>query len=244
MTLRVFTPVQARSAGEQRIAKDAMRAQSLAETTKELILTKNEVEKEFEETMKKKQEESAKWFAENIEKKNALLKEVEKIEERRKKSLEPILISADDIHNEFEALQARKLELDMQDEEMQEEYRKLTQKMDLVSSKEQDLNEREKRVRRVELGSETQRNQVAESSRLLNKKLSEFQQNIEQKDMDIAFRESELDARKNLYDQNDQLLITREKEIESAKRLLADQRILLEKGFQELRAKQKKHVNN
>lgn len=237
MTLKVFTPAQARSMGEQRIARDSMRATSLAETTKELLDMKKEVEKSFDDEMKRQRETTEKWFEETSLRKNELLKEVEKLEDRRKKALLPPMIAAEDIHSTEEALWARKLELDSRSSEVEEESRFLMAKLDANSSKEQDLDEREKRMKVMELGVETQRNQISQELKQFNIKLVEFNNKIEEKEKEFAYRDSELDARKNLYDENDRSLIAREKEMESAHRLLADQRLLLSKGFEELRSK-------
>lgn len=233
--MQIFTPAQAKGASEERLAKDARRAQALADTTNDLLKANADAERLFEETMAKQREETEQWFAENVARKKALADEVERLEKRRKEALMPPLIKAEDIHSVSDALHARKLELDLQEQENEETSRLLMRRLDEVSERELDLNKREKQVKRMEHGAELQRDQVAQDAKRLSRQIAEFQEKVETTQADFAFKESELDARKNLYDQNDLLLVEREKEIEAGKRLLADQRLLLDKGFEELR---------
>lgn len=235
MAFEVFTPARASSAAEERAAKDALRARNLAETTKELLITKDEVEMEFDQTMKRQQQEAEGWFQVEMERKTKLLKEVEQLEERREKALMPLLIKSEDIHSVEEALSARKLELDAQEVEIEEHSRLVMLKLDELSSKEQDYDERNKRLKRQETAGETQRNQITHELKQLNVQIEEFQKKSEERETDFAYRQSELDALENLYKERELGFARREEEIEASRRLLDDGRLLLEKGFAELR---------
>lgn len=237
--MRVFTPTQAKSAAEERTAKDALRAKNIAEITQELIKTKDEIEIEFANTMKQQQEVAEKWFEDNTYRKNALIQEVEILEVRRKRALMPPLIKAEDIHSTSEALHARKLELDLQQSENEEESRILMQRLDEVSTREHDIDQREKRLKVKELGCETQSNQIAKDAKRLALQMADYQRQVDEKQTDFAYRESEMDARNNLLDERERGYVIRENEIQASMRLLADQRLLLEQGFKELRLKQK-----
>lgn len=241
--LKVFTPAEARTAAEERQHQDATRAKTLADLTDEIVQSKNEAERDFKETMRKQSAEAEAWFTENTRKKNGLLREIEDLEARRKKALIPLLIKAEDIHSTEEALQARKLELDSRESQLEEDSRTLMRRLDEVSDKKQDLETREARLKRMELGAETQKNQVAQDAKRLSLQMAEFEQRMEEKETDFAYRQSELDARSNLFSEKENLLAERENEIEAAKRLLADQRNLLAKGFEELKRLKEQHDN-
>lgn len=237
--MQVFSPVQAKSAAEQRTAKDALRAKGLAEITGELLKEKNEVELEFSATMERHRASAQAWFDGNNEKKNSLTKEVERLESRRQEALKPPLIKAEDIHSISEALHARKLELDLQQAENEDATRLLMTRLDTLSTNEEDFKQREKRLKVKEMGIETQRTKLAKDARKITLQLQSFLTMTEEKETDIAFKQSALDARTNLIEQTEKRFVAREQEIQAAMRLLADQRLLLEKGFIELRAKQK-----
>lgn len=237
--MQVFTPAQAKIAAEQRTSKDALRAKGLADITKELLKEKELAETEFKATMEQHKKDAEDWFKENFNKKDTLLKEIEKLEKRKQEALSPLLINAEDIHSTQEALASRELIVQQKETEIEEEARSLMHKLDKVADIKQSLDERENRVKRQELGNETQRNQIANDAKKITVQLQEFLAITSQKETDIAFERSELDARKNLLDEVEKGFIEREKEIEAAKRLLADQRVLLEKGFKELELKQK-----
>lgn len=233
--MQVFTPIQAKSVAEQRAAKDAFRAKGLADITEELLQEKKEAELEFNATMERQKLQAQVFIDETSERKNLLAKEVERLEKRRQEALKPPLVKAEDIHSISEALHARKLELDAQEIKNEDASRSLMHKLDIVSTTEQDLSQREKRLKVKELGAETQRMQVAKDAKRITLQLQSFVKMTEEKETEIAFKQSELDARTNLIKQTEDGFVTREKEIQAAMRLLADQRLLLEKGFKELR---------
>ena len=235
--MQVFTPAQAKSAAEERTAKDALRAKGLAEITKELLKEQEKAERDFELTLRQQREAMSIFMEESRIKKDALEKEVVRLEDRRKKALIPPLIKAEDIHSVQEELHARKLVLDLQESEQEESSRLLMRRLDELSTQKQDLDSREQRVKRMELGAETQKNQVAESAKLLGRQIAEFTQRAEEKELEFAHKQSELDATANLQSEIDRGFIKREEEIQASMRLLDDQRILLQKGFNELRKK-------
>lgn len=240
--MRVFTPAEAKNAADIRLNKDASRAQNILEATREILAAKNEAERSFEETMKKQQDIAAAWFEETTTKKNAVLREVERLEDRRRKALKPPLIKAEDIHTFEEKLWARKLELDALEDEHETRGRELMQRLDECSTQQNDLDKREKRIKIMELATEDQKNKVASDLRHLNMQLAEFYKTKEEAEMALAFQKSELDAQAKLQKEKEDGFIERENEIQAAMRLLADQRFLLEKGFEELRKTKLKHT--
>lgn len=239
--MQIFSPTQVKTEAEKRTAQDMLRAKNIASVTTELIKAKEEAEKSFEKTMKLQREEAELWYTQNVTRKNELKKELEELEQKRKEALSPLLIKAEDIKSAQQEIHARKLELDAREAELEEDSRLLMQKLDQCSTTEHDLNEREKKVKRMELASEAQKNLVAKEMKQFNLQLEQFQKESEERETEFAYRQSELDARKNLADERDKSFIEREKEIRAAQRLLADQRLLLEQGFEELR--RKKHGN-
>lgn len=241
--MKVFSPAQARTANEERIAKDALRAKNVAEVTQELLQTKADVEKEFEETMARQRLETEEFFNQTNEKKRILEREVLELEERRKQALMPPLIKAEDIHSISEALHARGLELDYRESENEEDSRVLMRRLNEVAEQQQSLDERDARVKRLEKSTEAQRVQTAQGVQRLNKQMEDFRIRVEEKETVFAFKQSEMDAKENLLDEREKGFVARETEIQNAVRLLADHRLLLEKGFIELRQKQQKHVN-
>lgn len=241
--LKVFSPAEARSAAEERQSKDATRARSIATLTDDLIREKNEVEAAFEATLRQQKEEAEHWFEENLARKKALEEEVGKLELRRKEALSPLLIKEEDIHSVQEALKARELSVEAKEEKVDDEVRGLMRRLDEMGDRELKLKDREQRVQRMEQGAQTQHTQVAQDAKRLSLKMLEFEQKVSERETDLAYRQSELDARTNLYAEKDKLFVERENEIQAAMRLLADQRVLLDKGFAELRNLQNKHDN-
>jgi chromosome segregation ATPase len=244
MAFGVFTPTQAKIAAEQRTSKDAIRAKEIATITQELLKEKEEIERSFQETIVRQQKIAEQLYEENVAKKKELEAQVEKLEKRRTDALMPLLIKEEDIQSTQDSIRARQLELDERAASLEDEQRVLMRRLDEVSSRIQDLDAREKRVKQMEQGAEFQRNQVANSIKRMNTQMAEFQNKVEEKETAFAYRQSELDAQKNLYDENDKKLIEREKEIAAGKRLLADQRVLLEKGFKELIKLKEKYGNS
>lgn len=200
---------------------------------------KAETEIEFEEAMKRQRQEAETWFKETTAKKEELAKEVGRLEKRRQEALMPLLIKSEDIHSVEEALLAQKLQIEAQALENEENSRLLMQKLDDSSSKEQDIEERTKRLKRLEQATEAQRNLAAEELKQFNAHIEEFQKKSEERETQFAYRQSELDALENLYKEREKGFEMREQEIEASKRLLNDGRILLEKGFEELRRNKK-----
>lgn len=239
MVLKIFTSVEARNANEQRYAQDSLRAQTLIRTTNELLKTRNEAETDFEETIKRQQEITEREFVAKIERNNQLERETIALEERKKKALTPLIAREKLVHSQEEALHEEENQLLLREVENEERTRLLMEKLDDLSTQQQDLNKRVKQLRLKEQGAETQSHQIAEQVRMFNRKLIDFQAKVEGKETEFAFRQSELDARKNLYDGNDTRLKTREQAMRVAQQQLAQERFLLDKGFGELR---KQHV--
>ncbi|MDE2101559.1 MAG: hypothetical protein KGL39_30215 [Patescibacteria group bacterium] len=239
--MKIFSPTEAKAAAEERADKDLRRASTIADTTKELLEMKAQTEREFAETLERQKKEAAAFHEEQLAKKKELEREVERLEKRRKEALMPLLIKEEDIHSVQEALHARELVVARKETEQEEESRALMRRLDEVSSKEQELSEREARTKRIEQGAEFQKNQVAADARRLGIQLADFQKMVEDKEIAFAYRQSELDAQAKLQQEKEQLFIQREKEIAAGKRLLEDQRSLLAKGFEELRREQQKH---
>lgn len=236
--MKIFTPTQSKSEAEQRASTDALRAKNLADITRELITEKNEAEASFDQTMKKQQEVSDIWFKDNLSRKQELETEVAKLEKRRKEALSPLLIKEEDIQSVQELLTARELSITAKETENEEESRLLMRKMDEFSHREQDLSKKEKRIQAWEQGVETQRNQSVLELKAMNTRMEEFQKRVEEKESEFAYRQSEIDALTNLQAEKEKGFVDREKEIASSMRLLTDQRLLLSKGFEELRNKQ------
>ncbi len=242
--LKVFSPTESRGQADARLAKDTIRAKTLAELTDEILEAKNNAEIAFIEMMERQKKEAEEWTISTTERKQALAREVERLEQRRKNALIPPLIKAEDIHLVEEELWARKLEVDLKESENEEKTRSLMVQLDAVASREQDLTQRERRTKQMEEGAEMQKQQVASSSRLLSLRLVNFEQMASERETALAYQQSELDARVNLCKDTETSLVEREREIEAANRLLQDQRVVLDKGFEELRKlkeKQERH---
>lgn len=239
--MKVFTPAQSKSVGEDRVAKDARRATVIADITKELLEEKTKAEIEFEESMTRQREEAEKWYTETLKGRNELEKEVKILEERRRLALMPPLIKAEDIHSVEEELWARKLEVDLKENDNEDASRALMVRLDEVSERELDLNGREKRIKQMEQGAEIQKNQVATNAKKLSLRIDDFEKRVIETETNLAFQQSELDAKTNLYAEKERMYEEREVEIQAAKRLLADERLLLDKGFEELRRLKEKH---
>ena len=233
--MRVFTPTQAKTAQEERIGKEALRARTLAETTKELLETKNEVEQEFEQTMARHKAASEQFYAEELEKKKALKEEVLLLEQRRKDALSPLIQREKDIESREQQLCTDKELFESEKEEFEDKNRAFMKNLDILSTRQQELDEREDRVRRMEYGAQTQRDQIAHDAKNLALRLSAFLKDMQEKETAFAYRESELDAKVNLYNDKLKNIEEREEKITQSMRLLEDQRELLEKGFKELR---------
>ncbi len=241
--LKVFSPAEARSEAEERQSKDATRARSIAALTDDLIREKNEADAAFEDTMRQQKEEAAAWFEENLSRKKSLEEEVNTLERRRKEALSPLLIKEEDIHSVQEALKARELSVEAKEGEVEEAVRGLMRRLDEVGDRELKLRDREQRIQRMEQGAQVHHTQVAQDAKRLSLKMLEFEQKVSERETDLAYRQSELDARTNLYAEKEKLFVERENEIQAAMRLLADQRVLLDKGFAELRKLQQQHDN-
>lgn len=239
----LFSPAQAKSAAEQRFTFEAQRARNLSALTDELREEQAETERMFQENMDRQKKEHEEWFVAMTTQKNNLKVDVEDLEERRRRALMPPLIKAEDIHSTEEALWARKLELDAREFDVEEESRVLMRRLDEVSSREQDVDARSKRLKRMESGAQLQHNQVSQSAKQLNLQILDFQKRSSDKEAEFAYQQSELDAKENLSRENERLIEEREREIEAGKRLLADQRLLLEKGFAELNRLKEKYGN-
>lgn len=239
MGFPVFTPAQSRTVAEQLRSKDSDRAKQLLEATEEILRAKTEAEQSFEETMQRQQKEGEEWFTEHVGKKNELKREVEELEERRKKALSPLTLKKKDLDLRDESLLARELGIQNKEVELQEESRILMRRSDEVSSRELDLDERGRRIKRTEEGARLQARQTAENAKSLNRRMAEFQVHMEQNEQGLAYRKSKQDARENLLDGIEAGFVKRENVLASEAKLLADQRVLLSKGFKELANKQK-----
>lgn len=220
----VFTPEQARSAAEERMGKDALRARGLAETTKELLQTKDEVEREFAQTMDRQRKEAEAWFLDTTDKKKALKDEVEGLLRQREEALSPLLIQQGDIHSIGESLKAREISVARREETVEEESRLLMRRMDELSSRETDIEKGEKRLKVAEQGLEIQRTQVREGSAQLTDRVVDFQTKMNDREFELSLRQSEQDATDNLQKEKAEKLLSKERELESARRLLEDDR--------------------
>lgn len=224
MVFRIFTPSEARSMGEKRAAHDADRAQTLANTTKELLQTKDEVEQAFDETMRQQRREQEAWEEEKRERKNKLLSEIEELEERHERALIPLTSREAIIKSAEDALKQRESEAGVKEAENEDTSRRLMAKLDAVYTREEDVKTGEKRLKVRREGVEIQATQVADSARKLNERTDEFNTYVETKENEFAYRESELDARKNLYDENAKLLAKRELNMRFEQERLEDKR--------------------
>lgn len=220
---------------EERIAKDALRAQSIADTTKDLLTTKEKVEKDFNEMMAKQQKDFEDFVQGKIKERKALEKEVEKLEHRKKVALTPLVEREKGVQLQEEDLKRRSYELALTASNQEETARVLMRRLDDVSIREQNALNQEEKVKRMEQGSEMQRMQVAQDARRLGLRLADFQRESEEKERDFAYIQSELDARHNLILEKEKGFKEREQELERERIRLADQRFELEKAFDEIR---------
>lgn len=241
MSFGVFSPREVKSEGQARAVRDSIQAHNLAKTIDELLQEKKRTEDDFDASIKALQERHAKEVEGLNAQKSALEAEIQKLEKRRKAALSPLLIDANDIHSTQKELSERTRVLALQEQENEETRRALVRRLDEIAERERQLDDREQSIARMKKGAEMQRSQIESSSKRLNARMEAFERTVADKEMDFAFKESELDARRKLYEDNDKRLIERENELAAGRRLLQDQRLLLEKGFEELRKSQKKH---
>lgn len=233
----VFTPARAKSAAEDRLSKDVLRARSLVDLTRELIEEKNKAENDFNETMQRQQKEAEKEFAERIARKNILEREVERLEQRRKAAISPLTQREKDIKSKEESLIARELVIVDQEAENEEDSRLLMRRLDDISMQKQMLDEREAKIQRIEHGIEIQRKQTIEGSKYLALQMAVYQQKVDAMQAEFFRREAGLLAKESLYIEREKGFEKREFEVSEEFRLLADRRILLDKGFEELKRK-------
>lgn len=224
--MKVFSPIQARSAAEERTAKDALRAKNIAEVTQELIKTKEEVEKEFEETMARQRSITEEEFEEHIAKKKVLEEEVVALEERKRLALIQPLIQVDDVFSFKESLQAREAILAVKELQSEDSSRTLMRRLDEVSSREQDVKGEEQRIKIIKESAELQSKQVTESAHRHSLLVVEYQAQINEKEFGLASAHSKLDAATNLYEEKEKRLVERENEVYVALRLLEEKREL------------------
>lgn len=233
--MQIFTPADARSAAEKRVSKEEARAHTIIEVTKELLDTKTQAEQDFERTLKRQQKTNEQEYEASLRRKLELNKEVEALEERKRQALSPLIEREKTVELAEESIRHRQADLDMQEEDLEEKTRLLMEKLDDVSSRELQVADREAYVQRLQQGVEIQRDQTAQDARNLAIQLSEFQKQVEDKEVAFAFRQSELDAQENLYKEKDGLLLKREEEVKEEWIRIRDQRIQLDKAFTELR---------
>lgn len=237
----VFTPEQVRNQAQQRSLRDSQRARDISDTIDVLLKEQNDLEREFAESMNARRKEAEEEYEKRLQEKRALDDEIRKLEERRREALRPLLLSEQDVQSAQEALKVREDAVATAEAENEETHRALVKKINETAERARNLDERESLVKRREAGAEMQRQQVSQSAKQVNALLQKFEQEKADWDIERAHQQSEFDARKNLYDQQDARLLEREQEIEASMRLLQDQRVLLDKGFAELRKLQQQH---
>lgn len=236
--MKIFTPTQAKSASEERMVKDSIRARSIADTTRELLKAQTDAERDFDDMMKRQQEIAADFYRKSVEQKTTLENEVSQLEERRQKAISPLIEREKAIQSGEESLEKREELIGLKEAENEEESRILMARLDGITFKEQELDKRETHVKSMEKGAEIQRIQVAEDAKRLGIALAEFQAHCEEKENGFAYRQSELDADMNLYIEKDKKLAIREKEVKDEWLRIIDQRKTLERAFEEIRRSQ------
>lgn len=223
-TFRIFTPAEARSQNEKREAQDKDRAQRLADTTKEILKEKGEAERDFEESMARQRKEQEAWEEEVRIRKSNLLGEITLLEQRKERALIPLTSREAIIKSAEDALRQRESEVEKREADVADSSRRLMAKLDAVYTREEDVKMGEKRLESRKRGIEAQAAQVMEGAKALNERIETFAKYAQEKEDEFAYTKSELDARKNLYDENDKRMTERERQMKLAQERLQDTR--------------------
>lgn len=236
---KILSPKEINNEEELRIRNDSRKAYDIAKITDEVIKEKTQAEEDFKKMLIEQRELYAKEYNEQIALKNKLEEEIRSLEKRRENALKPRLIKAKDLQLQQEELFNQKLDLEKKEKELEDSSRALMQKLDVVSDREMKVNDKEKTVKRILEGAEFQKNEVAREVKKFSFVLQDFQKQKDQYEIDMAYKMSEINAKEISLKEKERSFISRENEIQASMRLLADQRLLLDKGFEELRRERK-----
>lgn len=179
--MKLLSATEIKSIKEAELKRDVIRTEGVRDTLNKTVAELNDVNDKFELALANQQKRWAKEESEAISRMDALNREVEELEAKRKEAGIPIANLEKKAHTLFNAAEAvlkdakeKQKQVDEKRQYIDDLGEKLQLKMDSLSEKEQDLEERMQRLVIREEAIASERDQIKKLSKELSTQLSKL----------------------------------------------------------------------
>jgi len=211
--MKLFSSTEVITNKEQQISRDLLRVNSIDKELNNKRLLLSQLEKEFEDTLKRQRED---WeYEENlfIQNKNKLKTETEGLEQRKKQALIPLAEKENELDERSKLIDKILKELEQKNEDFIDSIEALEERLTEISIREQEADRVSKLQLKKKKGIEAQQEQISNQAKEFNDMMAKAVADISEKDSKLSRKETKLLLRENAI---------KEREIEISK---------IEKGF-------------
>lgn len=219
---------------QSEIARDSARTESVRVALKDAQSRLDETEAKFDLVMAKQQKYMADEEEKHIKNIDALKKEVEALEERRKTALFPIAPLERKAYDNLEKSKQALLSAELQKQKNEEIEEKLTDRLDSLSDRDALLDRREDKVKALEISALDQKNHLQFMSESLAQKWEEFYKASFESDKKLRERERLIELHQKDLDAREDSLLMQQEDVRTDKEKIQSDRQTLQAAFEEL----------
>lgn len=237
--MKLLKPTDLTKEKDKQLAINAKRS---VELDSELMRKRHEIEKanlEFEVNLEKSRAEWEKEKEEYITSVNSLKREVELLEDRKKDALVPIDDRWKEVEQADRIVKGKEAEVESKIEALNDSVELLQSKLTNVAERELKCQEREVKQINSQLGIDQQKEQVSNSSKLINEQIIKATEDFKLKEKEFNLREAILETREKLVISKDIELNKIEKGFIERERQIKDRYATLERAEKEYASKER-----
>jgi len=219
---------------QSEIARDQARTESVRVALSDAQNSLDETNAKFDLVMAKQQKYMADEEQKHLVRIDALKKEAEALEERRKTALFPIAPLERKAYDNLEKSKQALLSAELQKQKNEEIEDKLTDKLDSLSERDAVLDRREDKVKAMEIAALDQKNHLQFMSESLAQKWEEFYRASFESDKKLRERERLIELHQKDLDSREDSLLMQQEDVRRDKEKIQSDRQTLQAAFEEL----------
>ena len=235
--MKLFSPQESDNKKQSEIARDVARVEILRDEIIKAQKELGEVKAQFDLTMAKQRQYFAEEEEKHIREIDKLNKEVKALEERQKVARFPIAPAERKAYDNLQKSEQTLLEIKLQKEKNEEIEEALTDKLISLSDKDEELFEREKKVRMMEESATNQKLHLETLSKSLSEKWADLYKRETSLNESFAKREREIELHEKDLSGREDVLLYEKEQVKKDKEKIASDRITLKTAFLELKRK-------
>lgn len=233
--MKLLSQEDTKSLKQSELARDSIRTESVRKALLDAQTRLDETEAKFDLALAKQQGYMADEEQKHLIRLEALKKEVKDLEERQKAAHFPIAAAERKAYDNLEKSKKTLLESELQKKKNEEIEEKLTEKLDSLSERDEELDRRELKVEKMEVAANDQKIHLQFLTESLSQKWSEFYKTSRDHEEWVKGKEREIELHMRDLDRREDILLVEKENLREAQEKITSARITLQTAFEELR---------